>query len=184
MGRGGTRYRRTQIVCVEAGAYIALGIALQQFLKALFIDTGSTIQNVSIDQWFAGRLLKGEDRAQSVGKYFPYGEDRTSPNPVNPANDTEKFATYTRDSATGLDYAINRYYSSVIGRFMTTDPYAGSAINSVPQSWNRYSYVESDPIGGSDPDGLVELNFPLPNYLDIGLSTGFRYLLVCASHVL
>ncbi len=37
-----------------------------------------------------GRLLKPEDRLQSIGKYFPYGEDRYSPNPANPVGDTEK----------------------------------------------------------------------------------------------
>jgi len=114
----------------------------------------STIQNVSVNQWFGGRLLKGEDRLQSVGKYFPYGEDRYSPNPSNPANDQEKFATYTRDSASGLDYAMNRYYSSVIGRFQTPDPYEPSAHPNYPQSWNRYAYVDGDPVGGLDTTDL------------------------------
>jgi hypothetical protein len=75
----------------------------------------ATITNV----WFAGRLLAPEDRERSHGKHFPFGEDRYSPNPVNPANDQEKFATYTRDSATGLDYAYQRYYNSQSGRFQT-----------------------------------------------------------------
>jgi hypothetical protein len=35
---------------------------------------------------------------------YPYGEDKGTPGP----NDEVKFATYTRDSATGLDYAMNR----------------------------------------------------------------------------
>ena len=45
-------------------------------------------------------------------KYFPYGEEETTT-----AQDHEKFATYTRDSATSLDYAMNRYYSNSLGRF-------------------------------------------------------------------
>src|SRR5205807_3301170 len=40
-----------------------------------------------------------QDRLSSVGKYYPFGEERNSP-PT--ANDQVKFATYTRDSATGL----------------------------------------------------------------------------------
>jgi RHS repeat-associated protein len=115
--------------------------------------TASTIQNVSINQWFAGRLLKGEDRLQSAGKYFPYGEDRYSPNPANPANDQEKFGTYTRDSATGLDYAYQRYYNSQTGRFMSSDPYQSSSGLADPQSWNHYSYGSSDPVNGFDPAG-------------------------------
>jgi RHS repeat-associated protein len=99
-------------------------------------------------------LLKGEDRLQSVGKYFPYGEDRYSPNPANPTNDQEKFATYTRDSVSGLDYALNRYYSAGMGRFMTPDPYRGSAQPTLPQTMNRYSYVQDDPANLIDPTGL------------------------------
>ena len=71
-----------------------------------------------------GRLLKPQDRLQSQGKYFPYGEDRYNPNPANPANDREESATYTRDSATGLDYANQRYYSAGLGRFRSPDPYS------------------------------------------------------------
>ena len=68
-----------------------------------------------VNQWFGGRLLKPQDRLSSIGKYFPYGEDRYTPTPANPANGTEKFATYTRDTETGLDYAYQRYYAAGLG---------------------------------------------------------------------
>ncbi len=61
-----------------------------------------------------------QDRLGSVGKYYPFGEDRNS---TYIPNDQVKFATYTRDSATSLDYADQRYYGSTFGRFMTPDPY-------------------------------------------------------------
>jgi RHS repeat-associated protein len=64
------------------------------------------------------------------------------------------FATYTRDSATGLDYANQRYYSSVYGRFNTVDPYIGSVVAGIPGSWNRYSYVINDPSNHTDTSGL------------------------------
>jgi len=96
-----------------------------------------------------------QDRLGSVGKYYPYGEERNSP---QLPNDQVKFATYTRDSATGNDYADQRYYSSALGRFMTPDPYRAlaSATNNpaVPQSWNRFTYVLSDPINLRDHMGL------------------------------
>ena len=101
--------------------------------------------------YFGGRLLGSEDRLGSRGTYFPYGEDRGSP---PPANDKVKFATYTRDSATGLDYADQRYYAASMGRFLTPDPYRASGGPSDPQSWNRYAYVEGDPINHSDRVGL------------------------------
>jgi RHS repeat-associated protein len=113
-----------------------------------------TLTVVSTNVWFAGRLFKNQDRLQSVGKYFPYGEDRYNPNPANPANDQEKFATYTRDAVSGLDYAVNRYYSAGMGRFMSADPDEKSAKARSPQTWNRYSYAANDPIIALDPTGM------------------------------
>jgi RHS repeat-associated protein len=101
--------------------------------------------------YFGGRLLGDEDRLGSRGKYFPYGDDRSNP---PPANDQVKFATYTRDSATGLDYADQRYYSSTYGRFASPDQYMASAGPKNPQSWNRYSYTRGDPVNRFDPSGL------------------------------
>jgi len=66
-----------------------------------------------------------------------------------------KFATYYRDGTTALDYANQRYYGRTIGRFLTADPYGGSANPANPQSWNRYAYVQGDPVNANDPSGLV-----------------------------
>lgn len=41
---------------------------------------------------------------------YPYGVEYATT-----ANDREKYATYTRDSVTGLAYGINRYYASRLG---------------------------------------------------------------------
>jgi RHS repeat-associated protein len=81
---------------------------------------------------------------------MPFGDEITST-----ANDREKFATYTRDSYTGLDYANQRYFASTYGRFSTPDPYAGSAGAGDPSSWNRYSYTKGDPVNRMDRSGLV-----------------------------
>ena len=107
------------------------------FWSLTWINSAPALTNTVINQWFGGRLLKPQDRLRSRGKYFPYGEDRYSPSPANPANDQEKFATYTRDSATGLDYASRRYYSAGLGRFGTPDP---SRVKSTedPNEWNKY----------------------------------------------
>jgi RHS repeat-associated protein len=63
------------------------------------------------------------------------------------------FATYSRDSGTGLDYADQRFYASSYGRFNSPDPFDGSATGQRPGSWNRYPYVEGDPINAVDPQG-------------------------------
>jgi len=112
-------------------------------------------------QYFGGKRVDifqdrlGSRRAGSQERYYPYGEDGTNPLP----NDQVKFATYTRDSATGLDYADQRYYANQFGRFMTPDPYKagrGSGVAEDPQSWNRYSYTRNDPINRIDPRGWCD----------------------------
>jgi RHS repeat-associated protein len=85
---------------------------------------------------------------------FPlYGEDRTNPSPANPPNGQDKFATYTRDAESGLDYAYQRYFTSGLGRFLTADKKSGSAKPLLPQSWNRYTYALGDPARYNDPTG-------------------------------
>jgi RHS repeat-associated protein len=68
--------------------------------------------------------------------------------------DKWKFTSYERDSDTNLDYAIMRFDSARLARFMLPDPYDHSADPSDPQSWNRYTYVLNNPIGFIDPLGL------------------------------
>ena len=61
------------------------------------------------------------------------------------------FTSYDRDSESGLDYALARYYDSRTGTFCSADPLAGHP--SDPQSWNRYPYGRNDPIMITDPTG-------------------------------
>lgn len=97
-------------------------------------------------------LSLAPNQVGSVGKYYPYGEERPGPT----QNDTEKFGTYYRDQSTGLDYAMNRYYGSAVGRFMSPDPYRASGGPTDPGSWNRYSYTPGDPVNRFDPVGLYD----------------------------
>jgi RHS repeat-associated protein len=82
-------------------------------------------------------------------RYFPWGEEQTTT-----AQNRDKFATYFRDSS-GLDYALHRHYSSSHGRFLTPDPYVANDALRNPQSWNRYPYVENDPVNYADAQGLL-----------------------------
>jgi RHS repeat-associated protein len=85
-----------------------------------------------------------------LANYYPYGDVPTG----TASQDQVGFATYTQDSYTGLDYAVNRMYASTYGRFNTPDPYAASGGPSSPESWNRYSYAKGDPVNRHDPSGL------------------------------
>jgi RHS repeat-associated protein len=95
------------------------------------------------------------DRLGSIGKFYPYGQER----PSATTNDTEKFTGYYRDASTGLDYADQRYHQPGMGRFITPDP-SEPGDPADPQSWNYYSYVLGDPINYNDPEGL-DISIPI-----------------------
>ncbi|HEX5734532.1 MAG TPA: RHS repeat-associated core domain-containing protein [Blastocatellia bacterium] len=80
--------------------------------------------------------------------HYPFGVDVSATGVV----EKHRFTGYERDTEIGSDYAINRQYSNLTGRFMRPDPIRGSINN--PQSLNRYSYVWNDPIAFTDPTGL------------------------------
>ena len=93
--------------------------------------------------------------ARLVGKYYPYGSDRSG----TPSSG-EKFTGYVQDSETGLDYAINRYQQPGSGRFLTPDPYMASGGPGDPGSWNRYAYTRGDPVNRFDPRGTEDGDVP------------------------
>lgn len=66
----------------------------------------------------------------------------------------DKFTGYERDGETGLDFAQARYYSSVQGRFTSSDPLMASGMTVNPKTWNRYAYALNNPLRYTDPTGL------------------------------
>ena len=105
-----------------------------------------------------------------MGNYYPYGEARSGT-----VSNADAFASYYRDS-TGLDYAQQRYYTANSGRFMTTDPLQASADPTSPLSWNRFSYVSSNPVNAIDPTGRIMMGLlPLPT-LSTPDKDGFNYV--------
>jgi RHS repeat-associated protein len=78
--------------------------------------------------------------------HYPYGDPW-----YNATNDKLYFTTYERDSESGNDYAMARYYVWRIARFLSLDPLSGSTGD--PQSLNRYSYVRNSPTYLTDPKG-------------------------------
>jgi RHS repeat-associated protein len=79
--------------------------------------------------------------------HFPFGESWYQSGPTN----KWFFTSYDRDSESGLDYALARYYDSRTGTFCSADPLAGSPDD--PQTWNRYPYGRNDPVDMVDPSG-------------------------------
>jgi len=71
------------------------------------------------------------------------------------ATTNQKFTSYDRSGATGLDYAVNRTYNSGQSRFTQVDP-IGMASASIgdPQSLNMFAYTQNNPVDFIDPSGL------------------------------
>jgi RHS repeat-associated protein len=68
----------------------------------------------------------------------------------------QQFTSKERDIETGLDYFGARYFANNQGRFISIDPFAGSGRATMPQSWNKYSYVLNNPLVLVDPDGMED----------------------------
>jgi RHS repeat-associated protein len=81
----------------------------------------------------------------------PWGADTNRSS--NGAFQPKKFTTYERD-ANGTDEAMFRRYNRWQSRFDQPDPYDGSYSLTNPQSFNRYAYVQGDPVNLIDPSGL------------------------------
>lgn len=57
------------------------------------------------------------------------------------------------------DYMHARYYKPIWGRFLSVDPKLNVKRSlTTPQNWNRYSYVNSNPLRSVDPDGRDALD--------------------------
>ena len=65
----------------------------------------------------------------------------------------QKFTGKERDTETGLDYFIARYYSSGQGRFISPDEVFADQQQTDPQSWNAYAYVRNQPLRYTDSTG-------------------------------
>jgi RHS repeat-associated protein len=80
----------------------------------------------------------------------------------NQAFQPHRYTTYERDG-NGGDEAMMRRYTGKWHRFAQPDPYGGSYDLTNPQSFNRYAYVQNDPVNLVDPTGL-DLQFSMPDW--------------------
>ncbi len=120
------------------------------------IDGGGT-KHMSLDHLGSPRLIT--DGSRNVVEYHAYwaygGEIGT-----DCGAERMKFTGHERDnqcSAGMLDYMHARYYSPIVGRFLSNDP-VGDESGS-PQTWNLYAYALGNPLLRHDPTGMSSLVF-------------------------
>jgi RHS repeat-associated protein len=109
-----------------------------------------------LDHLGTPRLITGNGGSEiSRHNYRPFGEEIV---PSAAAREKKQFTGHERDSES-LDYMHARFYAPLMGRFLSVDP-ALDLKRSIrePQSWNRYAYVNNNPIRRIDPDGRVDGN--------------------------
>jgi len=95
--------------------------------------------------------------------YLPFGEDALNavgmrasvPGYGGTDSARQKYAGMETNEATGMAHTLWRQYDSLSGRWTAPDPYNGSINTSTPQSLNRYTYVNNDPVNRVDPTGLM-----------------------------
>jgi RHS repeat-associated protein len=98
--------------------------------KRITNSSGTVVSTIELDPW------GGETSRNNNQDFQPY-----------------KFGSYYRDGI-GSDDAMNRRYNRWWTRFEQADPYDGSYNLSNPQSFNRFAYVQNDPVNLIDPTGL------------------------------
>ena len=118
--------------------------------------------NNSVYFYFADQVGSAQIMTNAPGRvvvkqieYHPYGEERVVYSSIT---DAYRFTGKEHDDETNDDYFGARYYGSNFARFLTPDwaatpvpvPYA---VMGNPQTLNLYSYVQNNPITGTDPDG-------------------------------
>ncbi len=129
-----------------------------QLLGAQF-DDGRTL-NFDLDHLGNVRLETGPGGYADAKyrEFWPFGEIASTAIP----GDVEamKFAGHQRDfvgtaaTADDLDYMHARFYSPLLGRFLSADRHFGLWTPRIPQGWNRYTYALDAPLVITDPTGL------------------------------
>ncbi len=107
-------------------------------------------------------VLSNAGFVQSRTDYQAFGEEiqsgvglRTSAQGFGSAiNNRQGYGLTEKDDSTGLNHTWFRKNENRAGRWTSPDPYNGSMSLGNPQSFNRYSYVESQPTNFVDPSGL------------------------------
>lgn len=98
---------------------------------------GTVIEKLDFDAWGKRRWANGSDDAQGL---------------IPPSSARRGFTGHEQLDNVGLVHMNGRIYDPVIARFLSADPTVQAPYNL--QSFNRYSYVQNNPLSYTDPTGF------------------------------
>jgi RHS repeat-associated protein len=133
----------------------ASGALLAEYIHAggrmVARESGGATRYYHADRLSTRLITDGSGVVVGAQDHLPFGEDAGATG----ESSKHRFTGYERDGEANSDYAINRQYQNANGKFLQPDPVQGRMVE--PQSLNRYSYTNNDPINLIDPLGLDEL---------------------------
>jgi RHS repeat-associated protein len=138
---------------------------------------GSTLYYVLKDHLGSASVVtdaSGNTISGGEARYYPFGEARFSTSSIP----TDRLFTGQREiTGLGIYHYGARFYSPKLGRFLSADSIVPGYAN--PQSLNRYSYVNNNPLRYVDPTG----HRPDDGYVGNHNSTNCaKYPQYCNSH--
>ena len=114
-------------------------------------QAGSAVYRLLDHEGSLAATMNSAGSLQATNLFTPYGQLMNSG-----AGDAYSWAGLFQDTEYSGDAAWYRNYSTRQARWLTPDPYNGSYDLYDPQSFNRYMYVSGNPLGFTDPSGLVD----------------------------
>jgi RHS repeat-associated protein len=172
-----TYYLRSSVLGGQVTAEVSKDTGTVQFKRGYVYLGGQLLamQDGAVVWVHSEPVTKGQRLTDTAGQVVstvevdPFGGETLRM--VNSSRQPHKYTTYERD-ANGGDEAMFRRYEGRWQRFAQPDPFDGSYDLSDPQSFNRYAYVQNDPVNFVDPSGL-EQNYLCDYYgLCGGLGSG------------
>ena len=125
-------------------------------VHSLLVDHEGSIATIMTDSTGAADVAEsftayGNRREASTWTGAPMSTELTTMNGVS----REGYTFQTVLGSMGLNHMNGRVEDAVTGRFMSPDPYVPDPGNT--QSFNRYGYVNNNPLSNTDPSGFFNL---------------------------
>lgn len=148
---------RTRALPLGPVVVVMRNTASQIKVRSLLVDHQGSVSSIVTDSTGASLVSEsftayGNRREASTWSGAPTSGELTTMNGVT----REGYTFQTVLGSMGLIHMNGRIEDSVTGRFLSPDPQG--TIGGNTQSWNRYSYVNNNPLTYVDPTGFDECN--------------------------